>query len=158
MISCRICREHLPGYISRELSTAARSQVAAHIQTCDACYAVYVQQRNLSSELARTIPALGNPLPRFDRIWAGVEADLRQPKRQPMRLDQARYTMIVLLLMIALLLPWSIRAQQFNLPTPPTPAALNTPATPIAISMAKYTLEVTPQSNHAPIRGATDTP
>ncbi len=159
MISCRVCREHLPGYISRELTTAARSQVAEHIQTCNACYAVYVHQRELSSELSRTLPGLGSPLPSLERIWAGVEAEMRAPKRQSISLEQARYSLAVVLLVIALLLPWSIRAHQFNLPTPPTPAALNTPSTPAVVS-AKTTSEITPpvQPNHAPVRGATDTP
>lgn len=160
MIPCRVCREHLPGYISRELSPAARSQVAAHIETCDACYAAYVQQRELTSELTRTLPELGGARPRLDHIWAGIEADIRQPKRTTIKLDQARYSLAVLLLMIALLLPWTIRSHQFSLPTPPTPDVVNTPSTPVAISLVKAVDEITPpvQPNHAPVMGATDIP
>lgn len=160
MITCRVCREHLPGYIARELSHAARSQVAAHIQTCDTCYAAYVKQRELGGELARTLPALGGAHPRLDQIWAGVQADMRQPKRQPIRQEQARYSIAVLLLVIALLLPWSMRSSAFTLPTPPTPAGLATPSTPVAAVFARYTLDLTPPalSNHAPEMGATNTP
>lgn len=159
MIACRVCREHLPGYIARELAPAVRSQVAEHIQTCDACYAAYVHQRELSSELSRTLPGLGNPLPSLDRIWAGVEAEMRAPKRPTISFEQARYSVAVVLLMIVLLLPWSLRAHQFNLPTPPTPDTVNTPATP-AVLTAKTTSEFLPpvQPNHAPVLGATDTP
>lgn len=160
MMTCRFCREHLPGYIARELTPAARSQVAAHIQTCNACYAAYVQQREVSGELARTLPALGGALPRLDRVWTGIQADMQQPKRAPIRHNQAGYTLIALLLMITLLVHSSLNARHFSLPTPPTPAALNTPSTPVAAVLVTYTVRFTPpvQPNHAPVMGSTDTP
>lgn len=158
MISCRVCREHLSGYVSRELPTALRTQVAAHIDSCDACYAQYAQMREVSSELARTLPTLGTP--RMDKMWAAVESDLRHPRRETPRIDQVRYSVIVIVLLIAFLMPWTLRAQQSELPTPPTPAAGTPLGTPVAAVLVKVNDAVTPplQSNYAPSMGATDSP
>lgn len=163
MITCRTCREHLPGYFDRDLSPKLRAEVAEHLQNCDACYAASVQQRDLSRELARSLPTLGSPVSGLDRIWSAVQADMAQPRREPELLEKARYSVVALIFIIALLLPWTVRGHRLALPPPPTPAISTPKGTPVGVAFAPYTItfsSLTPpiQSNNAPELGATDTP
>jgi anti-sigma factor RsiW len=152
---------HLPGYIHRELAPELRAQIGAHLDRCVGCYAVYREQRALASELAETIPLVGRGAPPLERIWNAVQADVRHPKRAVIRHDQARYSLIVLILLAALLIPWSARGELSILPTPPTPAASSPQGTEVAYS-SETTLSqnLTPplRVNYAPQAGATDTP
>jgi hypothetical protein len=65
---------------------------------------------------------------------------------------QARYTFAALILMLALLLPWSIQSRAFALPTLPEPETLTPQGTPIVAlpTEAAPTLTATLQSNYAP--------
>ena len=159
MITCRTCREYLPGYLQRDLHPKLRAEVAAHLESCDTCYVLSVQQR----DLARSLPTVGSPVSGLDRIWSAVQADMAQPRREPEGLEKARYSVVALIFIIALLLPWTVRGQRLVLPTPPTPAVSTPKGTPVGVAFAPYTItftSLTPpiQSNNAPEPGATDTP
>ena len=81
-----------------------------------------------------------------------------------MRLYQARYSLAALILMIALLLPWSMRSRSFVLPTQPQPETLTPDGTAVvALPTETTTLTATLQSNYAPATpsawaSVTDTP
>lgn len=163
MITCRTCRNHLPAYLHRELPPKLRAEVAEHLQDCDACYALSVQQRDLSNDLSRSLPAFGSPVSGLDRIWSAVQADMAQSRREPEVLEKVRYSIVALIFVLALLLPWTVRGQRLTLPTPPTPAVSTPRGTPVGVAFAPYTItfsSLTPpiQSNNAPELGATDTP
>jgi anti-sigma factor RsiW len=150
----------LPGYVARELSPKQRARVSRHLNACAECYGVYVKQRQLMQELASSVPRIGVDPPRLDRIRAAVMAEMMTPTRPRGRIDQARYSVVALALMIAVLLPWSMRAYPFGLPTPPQPETLTPQGTAVvaALPTDTATLTATLQSNYAPAPGATETP
>lgn len=163
--SCRHCRTLLPGYIQRELSPKERERVSLHLNSCAACYVVYTEQRQLMNELAFSVPRIGAGAPRLDKMRAAVMAEMQRPAAPAprVRLYQARYSLAALVLMVALLLPWSMRAHSFPLPTPPQPETLAPQGTAVAaLPTETFTLTATLQPNYAPATpsatGATDTP
>ncbi len=162
--SCRQYRVLLPGYVERELTPKQRERVSRHLSACAECYEAYAEQRQITRELTTSLPRVGardaaGQAPRLDKIRAGVMAEMRQPK-PPIRLDHARYSLVVLMLMVTLLLPWSMRGQAFSLPTPPQPEQTTPQGTPVVYvpSTDAVTLTATLQANYAPLPGATETP
>jgi anti-sigma factor RsiW len=162
--SCKQYRALLPGYIERELSPQQRERVSRHLNACPDCYVAYIEQRHISRELANSLPRVGaatGSAPRFDLIRAAVMAEVHQPKRQP-RLVDARFSIAALLLVVALLLPLSVRERVFALPTPTQPQPEYTAVQGTAVAAAPatdtVTLTATLQANYAPVIGATDTP
>jgi anti-sigma factor RsiW len=162
-LSCRQCRKLLPGYIGRELTPRQRERVSRHLNTCAECYVALAEQRQLVHELTYSLPRIGASEPRLDKIRAGIMADMRQPEpsksgRARLMRTQARYSFAALVLMIALLLPWSIQSRAFALPTPPQPETTTPQGTPVVLASATEeapTLTATLVSNYAP---ATPTP
>ncbi len=164
---CSQCRALLPGYIQRELSPKQRERVSRHLTSCAACYVACGEQRQLERDLAFAVPRIGGDAPRLDKMRAAVAAEMVRPaKRAPrVRLYQARYSLAALILMIALLLPWSIRTRSFALPTQPQPETLTPPegTAVVALPTETITLTATLQSNYAPATPSawasmTDTP
>jgi anti-sigma factor RsiW len=174
--SCAATRRHLTAYIQHELATEQRRLVAAHFDHCDACYALYRQQRDLARELGQTLPLLGRPdRRRLTQMWTAVQGGLSRPLASPLQRDPARLGIAALILIGALTLPILIRQQHLSLslPLPPTPAILvqetenlaSNAATAVAglpISLTGPTAAVTPPAgpNYAPPTdfGVTDTP
>ena len=164
--SCRQCRALLPGYIHRELSPRQRSFVSRHLSGCAKCYGVYTAQQQLERELAFAVPRIGERgmPPRLDKMRAAVMAEMARPAAKPKtspHLTQARYSLSLaaIILMIALLLPWSIQNHSF-VPTQPRPEKV-TPQGTAVIAMPiteTATLTATMQSNYAPLPDGTDTP
>jgi anti-sigma factor RsiW len=158
-LSCRQCRKLLPGYIGRELTPKQRERVSRHLNTCAECYVALTDQRQLSNELAYSLPRIGASEPRLDKIRAGIMAEMRQPAPSKsggqVRLirTQARYSLAALVLMVALLLPWSIQSRAFALPTLPQPETVTPQGTPVVFAVATEsapTLTATLVSNYAP--------
>ncbi|MCC6803068.1 MAG: zf-HC2 domain-containing protein [Anaerolineae bacterium] len=158
--TCRQCRALLPGYIHRELSPRQRARVSRHMSACAECYAVYAAQRQLVQELAASVPRIGSGAPRLDKMRAAVMAEMAAPPRPKRRVNQARYSVVALALVVAVLLPWSMRAHSFSLPTLPQPEAVTPQGTAVVAIMPTEaaTLTATLQSNYAPAPGATETP
>ncbi|MEO8397921.1 MAG: hypothetical protein ABI700_33315 [Chloroflexota bacterium] len=126
----------------------------------------YTQQQQLERELSFAVPRLGGAPPRLDKMRAVVMAEMARPAAKPKsqmqsqaRLYQARYSLAALILMIALLLPWSIQNHSFSLPTPPQPEKTLAQGTAVVV-LATYTptLTATVQANYAPLPDGTDTP
>jgi len=161
--SCRQCRALLPGYIQRELSPKQRAFVSRHLNGCAECYVFYTTQQQLERELSFSVPRIGGA-PRLDKMRAAVMAEMKQPAakaKSQAKMYQARYSLAALILMIALLLPWSIQNHTFALPTPPQPER-GTPQGTAVVAMLPTpeaaTLTATLQSNYAPLPDGTDTP
>lgn len=179
-ITCGECRTLLPGYTGRELSREARARVASHIDTCNACYSVYLQHREITGELRQLLPVIGQAdAPRLENIWSAVQTGLSQPRISPLQKDPARFGIAALVVAAAILLPWLINQQRLGmaLPLPPTPVAMafsqETEAVVAAIateqgvkvsgSSSEYvSMAATPpaQPNYSPVvqAGATDAP
>ncbi len=122
MMNCKNCQYHLTAYLHGELSPRERQRMTQHIQACPMCYTVYIQQRDIQRDLAYYVPLIGQEnRPRYDKMWASIQADMSRPKRQGY---QMRYGLAALMLLLALLLPWTIghRATALAaLPTQPSP-------------------------------------
>jgi hypothetical protein len=161
--SCRQCRALLPGYIRRELSPKQRAYVSRHLSVCTECYVFYKTQQQLEHELAFSVPRIGGT-PRLEKMRAVVMAEIAQPAAKPKsqaKMYQARYSLAALVLMIALLFPWSIQNHSFALPTPPQPEKVTPQGTAVVAMLSTpepATLTATLQSNHAPLPDGTDTP
>ncbi len=165
---CRQCRALLPGYIQRELSPKQRTFVARHLSNCSECYVVYTTQQQLERELTFSVPRLGGA-PRLEKMRSAVMAEVLRPAAKPKtqlkptaKLYQARYSLSLaaLALMIALLLPLSIRNHTFSLPTPPQPERVTPQGTAVVSlpTLGTATLTATVQANYAPLPDGTDTP
>jgi anti-sigma factor RsiW len=122
MMTCKNCQYHMTAYLDGELSPPARQRMTQHIQVCPVCYTVHSQQRDLQRDLAYDVPLIGQEnRPRYDKMWASIQADMSRPK-QPRY--QMRYGLAALMLLVALLLPWTIGRQSkalAALPTQPSP-------------------------------------
>jgi len=133
MLTCRDCQSHLTAYLHRELTPKMRRRVALHLNQCDRCANLYAAERDLSQELAFAVPQLGQPdAAQIRRIWSAIEAEQSQPSAPHWTRYTTRYGFAGLLLMLALLIPMTVRSQQMGLslplqPVPQTQMAAGTP-------------------------------
>jgi anti-sigma factor RsiW len=163
--TCRQCRALLPGYIQRELSPRQRSFVSRHLNSCAECYVVYTTQQQLERELAFAVPRIGGGAPpRLDKMRAAIMVEMARPAAKPKtppQLVQMRYSLsfAAIILMIALLVPWSIQSHAF-VPTQPLPVNVTPQGTSVVALPATeaVTLTATMQANYAPLPDGTETP
>jgi anti-sigma factor RsiW len=140
MLTCRDCQSHLTAYLHGEVTPKMRRQIAQHLRQCPQCDALYASQRDLSQELAFALPRLGQPdAGQLQRIWGAVQAEQNHPSGTSWRHYAAQYGFAALLLMLALLIPWTLHSQQMALalPLPPVPqeaqVAVSTPPSHVAV-------------------------
>ncbi|MBL8145489.1 MAG: zf-HC2 domain-containing protein [Anaerolineae bacterium] len=166
-ITCHECRALLPDWLERELPHASRSQVAAHLDGCDRCHAVYVRQRGALAGLQADLPALGRLQPaQAGQLWRAVQHDLLSPRRAVWPFSQRRVGLLAVLVAAALLLPWLLspgRLAALALPMQPTPVSSSASATdaPLAelLHGAGVAIPLTPpsQPEYAPTQAAART-
>lgn len=127
-LNCNDCRGFLPAYISRTLPPLPRQKVAAHLDSCETCYAAYVQQRDIERELTQQVPLIGRAdSPRLNRIWTAVQGEMARPRRAALRRIPARYHLVTIVAIVGLLLPslgfqaLHQRQMALALPVQPTP-------------------------------------
>lgn len=176
-LSCHDCRKFIPGYISRELPPSLRRRVGGHLDTCEACYTVYLRHREISRELAQQLPAIGRvEAPRLGKIWNAVQAEMVLPRPSSWSRFPRRHGVATVVLVMALLLP-SLGFQALQqrvamaLPVPPTPTeTVERTSQVVAMATAEcrcgvdaaataapdYTFPAHP--NYAPNASATPTP
>ena len=103
---CRYCKFNLDAFLDGRLSARARRRFDRHIDTCPGCYHAYVARRDLRRELQQSLALVGqNHHPDFARIWQSVKAEI--PRRST-RQTQFRYGLVVLLLLLGLVLPFTL--------------------------------------------------
>lgn len=166
-ISCRECRSLLAAYTERSLERGRRSQVAAHLDTCDRCHAGYARQRDLMADLRSDLPALGRlEASRSGALWRSVQHDLMSPRRVALPFGQRRISLLAVLIAAALVLPWLLspgRLAALSLPLPPTPVSASLSATDAPADEQARTAEtamlITPPSRpeYAPTQAAAGT-
>ncbi len=120
--TCRRCRADIPAYIHRELPPRRRRRVHLHLNGCAACYAFYRNLRDVDAELRATIPLIGiADAPQLAQVWRGIQAEMR-PQRPAYGHWRMRYSLAMVVLVLAVILPWRFSAEQVRaLPTQPTP-------------------------------------
>ena len=125
----RYCKARMTAYLNGELSPGARRRMARYIAECPDCYAEYLRQLDLTRELESRVGGFGTPgVGQLDRIWANIEAEITTPApAPPVRRRRARYGLVLLMLLLATLLPWTLgnRNVAFDVPSQPAPE-LNT--------------------------------
>jgi len=165
-ITCRECRALLPAYLERDLPRAARSQVAAHLDSCARCHANYAYQRDVLAGLQADLPGLGRLQPaQAVQLWRAVQHDLIAPRRMTLPYSQRRVGMLAVLIAAALVLPWLLSPGRLALalPVPPTPVSASASATDAPLGgllvAADGALSMTPpgQPEYAPTQAAART-
>lgn len=156
MIACRYCRVHLDAYLSGELAPPARRRVAVHLDQCAACYAAYVQRREVARELRRSLPLVGySKEPDFGQVWLRVQAEVPQGSSHPVQ-----YGLAALLLALMLLVPFTMghRDVAAALPTQPAPQLIDASQTPArAVAIGSPTAGPTAHTLAAPAAGTPPT-
>jgi hypothetical protein len=185
-LSCSKCRSYLVAYIHLELTPRARKQIDTHLNTCAACYRVYLAERDLSRDLAQSIRHIGSADDmRLNQIWSIVQSEItphavsrQSPSLRGLWNGEARYSFAVIALMIALLIPTLLHqgGAALALPNQPTPTSTQelaqTKDINVVVALPSATGEIDHiiaqsdaaqqpisfNSNYAPTPGATDSP
>src|SRR5690606_990750 len=178
MISCHDCRKLIPAYVSRELPTDMRRSVGAHLDGCEACYTIYLRQREVTHELVQQVPAIGRTsAPQLGKIWNAVQAEMALPRPSSWSRINRRQSIVTIALVLALLVP-SLGYQALKqrsmlaLPVPPTPTetvsgtsqavAMTTAECSCIVVSASATAApkntIAAQSNYAPNANGTEIP
>lgn len=161
-MKCKGCQFHMTAYLHGELAPQVRQRMTQHIQRCPICYTVYVQQRDMQRDLAYYMPLLGTA-PRYDKMWASIQAGMARPREQRY---QVRYAFAALMLVLALLLPWTMGRGPLALaalPTQPSPALTATRTPPVGgarvigtVAAVLYSNVMTPEPPLVRAPGAPD--
>jgi hypothetical protein len=143
-LNCHECQAHMIAYIHRDLPLRTRHRIGQHLNRCESCYAAYANQRHLSNELRTSIGFLGQPeKPQLGRMWTAIQQDMKRP-RQVLPRYRTRYGAVLVVLMVALVLPWTLGTQQRALAVPPNyPVIQPTAATATPTRVANHTLTQT---------------
>src|SRR5574342_236238 len=106
MLACKKCQSNLAAYLHRELPPVQRRKIARHLEACERCYRVYLQQQDLAQYLTRSVPLMGQgKQPGYNGVWTAIQQDLTHPRRTAPRSDPARYGFAALVATLMLLIP-----------------------------------------------------
>lgn len=141
MWNCKKCESDLVAYLHHELPPAKRQQVARHLDECERCYAIYLQQQDLTQNLTRVVPLIGQgQKATFDRVWKAVQQDIQEPRRA-VRPYHTRYGVAALAAVFMLLFPLTLGNQSLPLIIPATqPSPLVLQSTPSSTDNAESAL------------------
>lgn len=111
MTTCTHCQEHLLTYIHDEAPPRLRRKIAAHLRTCEACYALYVRERDTAHELSQELTLFGGASkPELDTMWASIQNELTAPPTPPTHTVSYGWQrgMVLAALLVLCMLPWSL--------------------------------------------------
>ncbi len=144
---CRFSRANLDNFLDSTLAPRARRRVARHIDACPACYDAYNRRRDLRRELQQGIPLIGRShTPDFERMWNAVRVEIPRPARR----TQFRYGFVALLLLLALLVPFTMGNHELTraVPVPPVPQTDASNETPTSADGAELVATVAASSTN----------
>ena len=82
MWNCKKCQANLVAYLHHELSPKKRQQVSLHLDRCERCYGIYLQEQDVMQNLTQIVPLVGQAKkPTFDRVWTAIQRDIQEPHR-----------------------------------------------------------------------------
>jgi anti-sigma factor RsiW len=117
MLRCHAVQTHLTAYIHGELPLKARRRVAAHLERCARCQAVYQRQRKQVHELEYEIPRIGQPQAgQLKRVWSNVQQELQTPAPRPSFRYRASYGLAALFLVVAMIVPYVLSRAEDEIP------------------------------------------
>ncbi len=131
MMRCKYCQSRLVAYIHNELPIKQRREVSRHLDNCETCYAVYLQQQDLAHDLANAVPSIGAGFkPDFSRVWVAMYNDSAR-SRSVSAPYSLHYGLVALVVTLLFLIPLTMGSNHITLASPPTqPAPLTLRATP----------------------------
>jgi anti-sigma factor RsiW len=133
-ISCQRCQLQLIAYLNRELRPSMRERMARHLDTCPICYARFMQESQLASELQQEMPLVGRgQTPGFDQVWSAFQRGGRGSSARSSFTQSIRYGWAVLAAAVMLVIPMTMGAQRVTLasaPTQPSPMQIAQQSTP----------------------------
>ena len=151
---CKFYQRQIDSYLDKTLNVRARRRLARHLDVCAACYRAYAQRRNLRRDLQGAVVLVGTHYqPDFDRMWAAIRTELPQPHYQ----TPFRYGLAVLMLLLALLVPFTMGNRDLvrTLPEQPKPQLDPATETPIGSQMVAAATLVAPATQAKPFILAT---
>ena len=140
---CKFYQRQIDSYLDKTLNTRAKRRLARHIDDCPACYRAYAQRRNLRRDLQDAVMLVGtHHRPDFDRMWGAIRAELPQPHYQA----PFRYGLAVLMLLLALLVPFTMGNRDLarTLPEQPKPHVDPATETPVGSQLVAAATLVSP--------------
>lgn len=132
MMNCHQCQKHLVAYIHDEATPRIRRRVAAHLDTCESCYAAYVRERDASTQMTQDLAWFGQPdNAQLTDIWANVQGTWNQPT-QRQRAYRWQHGLMMAAMVLLSVLPWSLNVGNLvHVPVPfqatPAVSPQNTP-------------------------------
>jgi anti-sigma factor RsiW len=142
-LTCKFYQRQIDAYLDKTLNMRARRRLARHIDECPSCYRAYAQRRDLRRDLESAVSLVGrHHEPDFDRMWGTIRAELPQPRYQ----TQFRYGLVGLMLLLALLVPFTMGNRDLARHVPDQPKPHTDPATetPVASQLVAAATEVAP--------------
>lgn len=129
---CKHCQSRLAAYIHNELPLKQRRDVVRHLDACETCYGVYLQQQDLARELSNAVPLIGaGHKLEFNRVWAAMHNGTGRSRSSSSTHYSIRYGLAALVVTLLFLIPLTMGSQHVTLAAPPTqPAPLTLRATP----------------------------
>lgn len=141
MNGCQQCRNDLVKYINEDLSPQLMREMAAHLQNCDTCYALYRYERDAAQQIAKEFAFLGMPEGKqLDRMWRQVSSDLENPETPIHHYDWLHGLAAVLLVTLTIL-PWVFHLNNFasvTLTSGITPAVVPGEETPEGTESSRF--------------------
>ncbi len=118
-ILCRYWQFNLDAFLDGRLTLGMRRRIARHIDHCPSCYQAYVQRRELRRELQQSLALVGHDhQPNFAQMWQAVQTEI---PRTGVRRAQFRYGLVLLLLLLGLVLPFTLGNRELGRAVPMQP-------------------------------------
>jgi anti-sigma factor RsiW len=142
LLACKKCQSNLVAYLHHELTPIQRRQVARHLDECERCYAMYLQEQDLAQNLRQLIPLVGQERKLvLDRVWTAIQTTASQPQGTARRFP-AHYGLAAVVFTLMLLIPLTLGNKNLPLKVPPQPAPLVAQATPSGTNRAASALQI----------------
>ena len=138
LLKYHYCKRRMVAFVNGDLPAPARRRVARYIDENQAIYRDYIATRRITQELQTRIPAANRPTDvQLNRIWDGIQADLRPAPRgwMPQKVFRPGYALAMLATVMAIALPLLLGENSISLAadtTLPEPGYRVTLATTIA--------------------------
>ena len=113
MDNCQYCRKYLIDYIQGGLPQRRSRHVGQHLRRCDACHAVYVQQRETTHTLENELALLGKAQDtQLEAMWRNIAFELETPQPQPAQAHSWWHSGALVALLVLCVLPWTFNLNQ----------------------------------------------
>ena len=157
LLVCKFYARQIDSYLDKTLNLRARRRFARHIDDCATCYRAYVRRRDLRRDLQGAVALVGRDhTPDFDRMWGAIRDELPQPRYQA----PFRYGLAALMLLLALMVPFTMGNRDLGraVPDQPQPHTDLATETPVGSQLVAAATQIAPATEaHVYILGTPPT-